>query len=369
MLDSLGSLTISVFLAAASMVPAKVETEAAPYPKDAVDDIAIWIHPDDASLSLILAAVKVSRGSEPAGIAVYNLQGQAIQFLAGASPNNIDLRYNFLFRGKRSAIIAVSHWWSNTVRLYSIDKNTRILSEITAGPIATGLKRMRGLCMYLNPELNRYYYFISSKQGEIEQYQIVSEDDVVTARKVRELALPSIVEGCVADDDLARFYIAQEDVAIWKFDAMPEDSSTATKVAAVRRFGPLKKDIEGLTIYYGHEQQGYLIAASQGNSRFIVYDREGDNRYLGSFKVGGNHNIDAVSHTDGIDVTNFPLGEQFPYGMFVAQDNDNTDAAGQPLFQNFKFVDWKPIAEALDLSIHIERDPRGRELDQPGELR
>jgi len=63
------------------------------------------------------------------------------------------------------------------------------------------------------------------------------------------------------------------------------------------------------------------------------------------------------------------LGEQFPYGMFVAQDNDNTDAAGQPLFQNFKFVDWKPIAEALDLSIHIERDPRGRELDQPGELR
>ena len=359
MLDLLGSLTISVLLAAAPLVPAKVETEAAPYPKDAVDDIAIWIHPDDAELSLILAAVKVSRGSEPAGIAVYGLEGKSIQFLAGASPNNIDLRYNFPFKGKRSVIIAVSHWWSNTVRLYSIDKTTRVLFEITAEPIATGLKRMRGLCMYLNPKLNRYFYFASSKLGDIEQYEINATDDAVTATKVRALRLPSIVEGCVADDDLANFYIAQEDIAIWKFDAMPNGSDTASKVAAARRFGGgLKKDIEGLTIYYGLQHQGYLIASSQGNSRFIVYDREGDNRLLGSFEIGRNLGIDAVTHTDGIDVTSFPLGDAFPHGMFIAQDNRNTNQNGRPIFQNFKYVDWKHIADALDLLIHRDRDPR-----------
>ena len=359
MLDSIVSVTISIVFAAASLVTAKVETEAAPYPGDAVDDIAIWIHPDNAELSLVLASVKVSQGGRPAGIAVYNMQGQRIQFLAGASPNNIDLRYNFLIQGKRNVIIAVSHWWSNSVRLYSIDKNTRLLWEITAKPIATGLNGARGLCMYFNPQLNQYYYFTSSQQGQIEQYQIIADDSDITARKVRELALPSGVEGCVADDELAKFYIAQEDVAIWKFDAMPQGSNTATRVAKVGRFGGrLKRDIEGLTIYYGHRHQGYLIAASQGNSRFIVYAREGDNRYLGSFKIGGNHAIDAVTHTDGIDVTNFPLGRQFPYGMFVAQDDLNTDQKGHRAHQNFKFVDWKLIADALDISIHTERDPR-----------
>lgn len=359
MLNSLGSVAVSIVFAVASLVTSKVETEAAPYPKDAVDDIAIWIHPDNAELSLVLATVKVSQGSRPAGIAVYDMQGRRIQFLAGASPNNIDLRYNFHVQGKRNAIIAVSHWWSNDVRLYSIDKTTRFLWEITAKPIATGLNGVRGLCMYFNRQLNRYYYFVSSNQGQIEQYQIIADDNAVTARKVRELALPSIVEGCVADDELAKFYIAQEDVAIWKFDAMPQGSNTATRVAAVRRFGGrLKKDIEGLTIYYGHRRQGYLIAASQGNSRFIVYAREGDNRYLGSFKIGASHAIDAVSHTDGIDVTNFPLGRQFPYGMFVAQDDLNTDQEGRRAYQNFKFVDWKLIADALGISIHTEPDPR-----------
>lgn len=363
MLNSLGSLLASILFAAVTLVPAKVETEAAPYPKDALDDIAIWIHPEHAELSLVIAAVKVSQGSKPAGIAVYNLLGKRIQFLAGASPNNIDLRYNFNFRGKRTSIIAVSHWWSNTVRLYTIDKATRILSEITTKPIATGLKKLRGLCMYYNPDLDEYYYFTSSKQGGIEQYQIISADDGVTARKIRQLALPSIVEGCVVDDELAKFYVAQENVAIWKFDAMPGGSDKGSRVAAARRFGNrLKKDIEGLTIYYGRQHEGYLIASSQGNDRFIVYDRQGDNRYLGSFRIGSNRDqaIDAVTHTDGIDVTNFPLGKQFPHGMFIAQDDQNTDRNESPIYQNFKFVDWKLIADALDLSIDTERDPHGQ---------
>jgi len=341
------------------LVPAKVETEAAPYPKDALDDIAIWIHPDDAELSLVIAAVKVSQGAKPAGIEVYNLQGKKIQFLAGASPNNIDLRYNFNYRGERSAILAVSHWWSNDVRLYNIDKDTRILSEITTAPIATGLKPLRGLCMYHNPDLDEFYFFANSKQGHIEQYQIISADEKVTARRVRRLVLPSLVEGCVADDELATFYIAEEAVAIWKFAAMPSGGDTATRVATARRIGGrLKKDIEGLTIYYGPQQQGYLIASSQGNDRFIVYEREGTNKYLGSFKIGSKHGIDAVTHTDGIDVTNFPLGRAFPYGMFVAHDNQNTDVEGRPIYQNLKFVDWKLIADGLDLRIDTERDPR-----------
>jgi len=39
-------------------------------------------------------------------------------------------------------------------------------------------------------------------------------------------------------------------------------------------------DVEGLTIAYGSDGKGYLIASSQGNSTFAIYRREGDNTYV-----------------------------------------------------------------------------------------
>ena len=71
--------------------------------------------------------------------------------------------------------------------------------------------------------------------------------------------------------------------------------------------------------------------------------------------------IDAVTDTDGIDVTNFALGSQFPQGVFVAQDNDD----------NFKLARWDAIDAAFagELMADTSWDPRlvGR-AQQPPEL-
>ena len=56
----------------------------------------------------------------------------------------------------------------------------------------------------------------------------------------------------------------------------------------------LVPDVEGLTIYYGEDGNGYLVASSQGNNTFAIYDRAGSNSYLGSFAV------EDVEETDGI---------------------------------------------------------------------
>jgi 3-phytase len=54
-----------------------------------------------------------------------------------------------------------------------------------------------------------------------------------------------------------------------------------------------------------------------------------------------------VEETDGIDVTNQYLGEQFPNGMFVVQDGFNFENDTlQP--QNFKYIDWREIAKVPD---------------------
>jgi len=87
-----------------------------------------------------------------------------------------------------------------------------------------------------------------------------------------------------------------------------------------------------LTIYYLSETEGYLIASNQGNNTFTVYNRTGDNEYLGKFRIIANKvlGIDAVEETDGIDV----------------QDGKNVDPVEN---QNFKLVPWEKIADALGL--------------------
>jgi hypothetical protein len=114
--------------------------------------------------------------------------------------------------------------------------------------------------------------------------------------------------------------------------------------------GHLDSDVEGLTIYYAANGAGYLIASSQGNDEFAVYRREGNNAYVGRFKLVAGGGIDAVTDTDGIDVTNFPLGNQFPQGMFIAQDNDD----------NFKLARWEAIDAAFGggLTIDTSWNPR-----------
>jgi 3-phytase len=53
-----------------------------------------------------------------------------------------------------------------------------------------------------------------------------------------------------------------------------------------------------------------------------------------------------VSETDGLDVTSAPLGPRFPQGLLVAQDGRNLSPRER---QNYKYVSWRDIAEALGL--------------------
>ena len=112
----------------------------------------------------------------------------------------------------------------------------------------------------------------------------------------------------------------------------------------------LVPDVEGLTIYYGEDGNGYLVASSQGNNTFAIYDRAGSNSYLASFAV------EDVEETDGIDVTNVPLGEDYPAGLLVVQDGSNEpavvfadpeDGEIQNFNTNFKYVSLIDFAEVF----------------------
>ncbi len=96
---------------AAHAVPVapSVETGQVPGSGDAADDIAIWIHPDNPALSLVIGTDKTS------GMVTFNLDGSQRQFLGDGDMNNVDLRYNMLVGGQRIDIVAATNRVDDTI--------------------------------------------------------------------------------------------------------------------------------------------------------------------------------------------------------------------------------------------------------------
>jgi hypothetical protein len=212
--------------------------------------------------------------------------------------------------------------------------------------------------MYHSPSTGDFYVFVTSEgAGPVRQWRLADSGGQVNATQVRDLQMGSTAEGCVADDDLSYLYVAEEDFGIWKYEAEPDAGSARLAVDEVG--ANLEADVEGLTIYYGPDATGYLIASSQGSGEYAAYDRSGDNPHVTSFQIVDSASVDGTSDTDGIDVISAPLGTGFPNGLFVAQDGDNDTGN-----QNFKFVPWEAVAGSA-LTVNTGWDPRG---DRPGTL-
>src|SRR3546814_13327263 len=79
----------------------------------------------------------------------------------------------------------------------------------------------------------------------------------------------------------------------------------------------------------------YLIASSQGDATYPVWQVEVDNyAYKGRFAVEGGA-IDRVTGTDGLSAWSGPIGP-FPEGARAMHGTD--EGAGE---QNVKLVDWR----------------------------
>ncbi len=318
---------------------------------DAADDPAIWVHPTDPALSLILGTQKQQ------GLNVYDLQGQLLQSLPDGRINNTDLRYGFPLGGQQLDIVTASNRSNFSINIYAIDPQSRSLRNVADGLIPTDMGDPYGLCMYRSAKSGLYYVFVNDTDGLVKQWLLKDAGHGrVGAEVVREIQLESQTEGCVADDETGDLYIGEEDVAIWKYSAEPDGGEARTQVDSVAD-GNLTDDVEGLAIYYGANGSGYLIASNQGADNYAVYERAGENRFLGLFHVVADEatGIDGASETDGLDVTAANLGPAFPHGVLVVQDGRNITPDEK---QNYKLVPWERIAQAMGLDINDSYDPR-----------
>lgn len=305
---------------------------------DRADDPAIWRNPSDPSKSLIISTDK------KAGIAIHDLEGRLLSFQPLGDLNNVDLRSDVIIAGEKNILVAASDRSDKDqprLHLFRLDPQKPTLVPI--GTIVSPEGQAYGLCLHRRGK--QVDAFMVHKEGVIEQIALDLSASPAAGRVVRRFDLKSRSEGCVADDRTGHLYVAEDKVAIWRFDTSPGRPMTPVKVAEVDNVR-LHKDAEGLAILPRGRDGGLLFAASQGDNSFAVY-RLPSADYVGSFRIAGG-TIDGTEDTDGIALHGGDFGKAWPGGLFVAQDGKNRDANDKKAPQNFKLVPLGAILQQID---------------------
>ncbi len=316
-------------------VAATMETAPVPSRGDAADDAAVWFNAKEPTQSAIIGTDKDS------GLVVYDLAGRSLQFVPDGDLNNVDVRSGFRLGEEEVTLVTAGNQTDSSLAIYRFHSQTRQLENIAARKITTCPPY--GSCMYRSPASGKLYYFVNSRAGAVEQWELLDNGaGKVDAKRVRAFEIGLRPEGCVADDELAHLYLGVEEKGIRKYGAEPHAGEQFVRIDSTNARGHVRRQVEGLAIYYGAARTGYLIASSQGNNAFVIYRREDDNEYVATFKIVAGNGIDEVTHTDGIDVASHNFGAEYPLGFFIAQDDTNDTAN-----QNFKVVPWHVIQNAF----------------------
>ena len=337
-------------------VTAVTETSPVADPGDAADDPAIWVNTANPSASLIVATNKLR------GLVVYGLDGEIVWSSDVGEVNNVDLRTGAAGADAEGVIVvSATHRTKGTIEVFELDPETGNLSPLLDAPIVPAFAEdPYGLCMYQSAVNGDLYAFAIGFDGTVEQWRLDGDGpNGWTGARVRSWAIGSKTEGCVADDANGWLFVGEEETGIWRYDADP-DAGTTERFEVDRvgvgesGGGRLAASVEGVTLYApsgGDPLDGFLVASSQGNNTYVVYNRAPPHAYRGTFRVGaGAGTVDGTEDTDGVDVVATPMGPNYPMGLLVVQDGVNVAADGSAANQNFKFVSWQDVVEALNLT-------------------
>ncbi|WP_040158987.1 phytase [Nigerium massiliense] len=369
------------------------------------DDPAIWVDARHSANSLVIVTAKKG------GLRVYDMHDRELQSLpASALPNpgrynNVDIAYGVRVAGRIVDLAVVSDRYNDSLRFFTIDRaGARAktpLREVTspkhdylfvkdAAELADE-HTAYGLAVWQN---GRDTYAVVTQEGttRLALARVVAKrDGTVGYEKVRTWTMPASftlpngktwtpceepgvgpqLEGVSVDRKTGTLYAAQEDVGLWRIEltrpyARPVLVDRTTTFGTPATFdakteecvagpdagfgGRIVADAEGVDLYYGRGKTGYVVVSAQGSDEFLVYERQGRNRYAGKFKVAGTGGVDDINGSDGLAIASRPVGE-YTRGLLVTHDEPDTgpsvDADRDPT--NFSYVQWGDVADALHL--------------------
>ena len=327
------STTANIYPIDTAGIPAAFETDPMTGTGDRADDPVLWINPDGAAGSLILGTNKDE------GLHVYDLTGKETQFLDVGRLNNVDSRGN---------IAVASNDETNAISWFRMIARTGTVMHL--GDTPTRKEEPYGICAGMVD--GTYYAMPTYKDGKVQVWTTgYATADQLSPELVAEIQVGQFgqlqLEGCVFDEANGQIFVGEEEHGVWKLD-LNDLSAAPVEVDTIAAGNGLVADVEGMDIWEGANGEGYLVVSAQAADRFVIYDLKPPHAPRGVISVAASEDggVDAVSHTDGLDVNATPL-PGYPRGVLIVQDDANPVPE---VDQNFKIVDWALIEAALGLA-------------------
>lgn len=321
---------------APDVVQPAIVTDTVPHDSD---DPAVWIHPGDPALSLIIGTDKDSLG----GLYVFGLDGRLLadRSVTGLQrPNNVDVEYGLVLGGDTVDVAVTTERYANQLRVFRLPDMTAI--DGGGIPVFAGdsLRAPMGVALYRRPADGAIFAVVSRKTGPsgsyLWQYQLMDGGNgAVTGEKVREFGMFSggdgEIEAIAVDDALGYVYYSDEALGVRKYHADPDHADAGVELAVFGTDG-FAEDREGISIFTATDSTGWLLVSDQQAARFQVFPREGT--------PGDPHNHPmlqavrvAARESDGSETVSVPLSERFPAGLFVAMSEGRV----------FHLYDWRDL--------------------------
>ena len=308
------------------------------------DDPAIWFHPTQPELSLLIVTDKTERIG---GLFVYDLNGTTIQHIENIDrPNNVDVEHGFRINETLSLDVAVlTERAQKRLRIYAVDAGRRRLYELTGKNTSvfsdsTGdFSAPMGIGLYKRPSDGKIYAIVSRKSGPnrgyLGQYELIWNGQSVDLQWIRYFGdfQGSEIESIVVDDQLGFVYYSDEEYGIRKYHVDPANSQVE-QLGLINTTTRWQGDSEGIALYTTSNTDGYLIMTDQiaNGSVFHIFERQGNNTYVKSIKTRAHK-------TDGIEATSRSLNGNFPQGLLIVMNE---------VQKNFLVYDWRQIEKEFD---------------------
>lgn len=312
------------------LISPTVVTDKTPFDSD---DPAIWIHPEDASKSLIFGTDKNSKG----GIYAFDTKGNLLpekSITDIARPNNVDIEYGFALNDTTQIdLLAFTEREKQQIRIFSLPD----LKPIDGGGIPVfedeenpNYRLPMGIALFKNPTDLTIHAIVGRKDGPSDgylyQYELTRDSlDQLKTRLIRKFGTFSgqkEIEAIAVDDSRGFIYYSDEGVCIRKYHADPGQGSQELSCFGGEHF---QEDIEGIAL-----SQNYIIVSDQQAGEFVVFDAQ-TNAFVHRLNLG-------TTETDGCEVTSLGLGPDFPEGLFVAMNDE----------QNFYFYPWNQLKDSIE---------------------
>ena len=304
------------------------------------DDPAIWLHPTDRSKSLIIGTDK----NEDGALYVYDLTGKVIEektFRNLKRPNNVDVEYGLMLNNVATDIAVTTERLTNKIRVFSLPNMECVDNGGIDVFVGEALRAPMGISLYKRPKDGAIFAVVGRKEGPTDGgylWQYLLEDDGTghvkgtVVRKFGAYSGVKEIEAIAVDDALGYIYYSDENVGIHKYLADPDAENADVELALFGTEG-FAKDHEGISIYTIDDGTGYILVSDQQANAFRIFKREGEPGNPHEHRLIKVVNVSTME-SDGSEVTNAPLGEMFPSGLFVAMSDNRT----------FHYYSWADIA-------------------------